>query len=107
MNTSRTDNASYNQTPAWKYVEPTDSQLKIEAEIEDIEEYFVFCDDKTALYEKASDIVEFDDDLKESLLMFVVKAIGTDKVQPFAIDQFIKQLQKTVKSYATSNVESE
>jgi len=103
----RTDNPNYHFTPAWLYVEPTDTELSIEAEIESIQEFFVWSDDKLELYDKANEIVESSDSLKESLMLIVIQAIGTDRVSPHAISQLIAELQKTVKAYAADNLESE
>ena len=108
MNESRTDSKDYDKTPNWLHADPTELETKIaiEKEVEKIEEFFVWSDDKLAIYDLATKIVESNDNLKESLMLIVSCAIGTDKVNPHLINQFIIELTKTVKELATTRVES-
>lgn len=107
MDKCRTDNKDYHHTPAWNYVEPTDAEIReaIRKEVEDIEYFFVDSDDQAALYDKAERIVNFRDELRECLMLMVIQGIGTDKVQPHTINQFIKELTKTVRLFAIDNLE--
>ena len=75
--------------------------------LDKLEEFFIDSDDKRALEDKVMELLEFDDELRDSLYGLVINSIGTRELNPKRTARLHTQVNKTLKAYVEFNQESE
>ena len=76
--------------------------------LDKLEEFFIWSDDKLALEDKVTELLEFDDNLRDALYNMVIKSVGTDNQSLSTASVLLHtQVQKTLKAYVEFNQESE
>ena len=78
---------------------------ELTAAIDKLEEFFIWSDDKLALEDKVTELLEFDDDLRYELYNMVIKSIGTGSLKAVHTDMVYNQVQKTIKKYTEQEQE--
>ena len=73
--------------------------------LDNLEEFFIWSDDKLALEDKVTELLEFDDDLRYELYNMVIKSIGTGSLKAVHTDRVYNQVQKTIKKYTEQESE--
>ncbi len=107
MNTCRTDSTNYHRTSNWSHVDITaaDQKVAINNEVEKIEEFFVWSDDKDGITDKANEIIKSSEELQAILTKLVCQSIGTGMIYSKLNDDFNIQVEASVKAFAASQVE--
>ena len=78
-----------------------------EQELDRIEGMFIWSDNERELEDAVTDLIEYDDDLRDVLYGLVIKSVGTKAVKANAMLRLHIQVQKTLKNYAAFKAESE
>ena len=75
--------------------------------IEKEEEIYIWSDDKRLLEDKVTDLLEFDDELRDILYSLVINSIGVSELNPQRAERLYKQVNKTLKAYVEFQQEIE
>jgi len=77
-----------------------------EQELDKLYELFVWSDDKRELEDAVTELIEFDDDLRDILYQLVIKSVGTNGLMENQLARLYSQANKTAKNYAAFKAES-
>lgn len=75
--------------------------------LDKLEEFFIWSDDKLALEDKVTELLEFDDDLRDVLYSMVTMSVGVKMLNPSNAGRVYNQVQKTLKNYVEFQQEQE
>ncbi len=73
--------------------------------LDNLEQFFIWSDDKLALEDKVTELLEFDDDLRDALYSMVINSIGGAMLNPLNGNRLYNQVQKTIKKYTEQEQE--
>ena len=78
-----------------------------EQELDKLTEFFVWSDDKRALEDAVTELIEFDDDLRDILYQLVINSVGSTDfgISVRKMARIHKQVNKTASNYAAFKAE--